>query len=76
MSETDIHIVKSAADATQARLMIVSYDLCAKDGLSKRLKERQFQVIIADESHYLKSNPNPNPNCRSSSQMSLTTSKI
>ncbi|XP_069792189.1 SWI/SNF-related matrix-associated actin-dependent regulator of chromatin subfamily A-like protein 1 isoform X3 [Narcine bancroftii] len=48
-----INVVKTGKDQlASSTVNIISHDLLAK--LSKQLMERQFQVIIVDESHFLK----------------------
>ncbi|XP_051881821.1 SWI/SNF-related matrix-associated actin-dependent regulator of chromatin subfamily A-like protein 1 [Pristis pectinata] len=48
-----INVVKTGKDRlSSSNINIISHDLLAK--LSKQLMERRFQVIIVDESHFLK----------------------
>ncbi|XP_072117233.1 SWI/SNF-related matrix-associated actin-dependent regulator of chromatin subfamily A-like protein 1 isoform X2 [Mobula birostris] len=48
-----INVVMTGKDRlSSSNINIISHDLLAK--FSKQLKERQFQVIIVDESHFLK----------------------
>eukprot|EP00898_Chlorokybus_atmophyticus_P003073 jgi/Chlat1/3767/Chrsp259S03908 len=53
LRSTDVRIVETASDCTLDGLVnIMSYDLVTK--LSEEIQRRNFKVVIADESHYLK----------------------
>lgn len=53
VSEDDINIIYTSKDPVSiCPVTIISYDLFAK--LSHDIRQRNFQVVIADESHYLK----------------------
>ena len=48
----DINVVMTAKEKFDSLINIVSYDLVHK--MLDQLKDKKFKVIIADESHYLK----------------------
>lgn len=50
----DIHIVKmSKAPIPNTKVVILAYDICYK--IERKLEEKNFNVVIADEAHFLKS---------------------
>ncbi|CAD8201201.1 unnamed protein product [Paramecium octaurelia] len=53
--KTDIQIFNSGREGIRmnAKIIIVSYDICSK--IKDSLMNRKFQICIADECHYLKS---------------------
>ncbi|KAJ3046750.1 Swi SNF matrix associated, actin dependent regulator of chromatin, partial [Rhizophlyctis rosea] len=52
-----IQVIFSGKDEVDqnAEFVIISYDLATKDQLAEQLSERKFKIVVADESHYLKS---------------------
>lgn len=53
LSPNDIQVVLHATDLLKRPITIVSYDMVGR--LTKELQACRFGVLIADESHYLKS---------------------
>lgn len=51
----DIAVIKNGKSPVNSMVNIVSYDLASKDAMNEKLRKRNFQVVIIDESHYLKS---------------------
>eukprot|EP01125_Pyxidicula_operculata_P005146 TRINITY_DN1877_c0_g1_i2.p1 TRINITY_DN1877_c0_g1~~TRINITY_DN1877_c0_g1_i2.p1 ORF type:complete len:636 (-),score=129.79 TRINITY_DN1877_c0_g1_i2:240-2147(-) len=52
LTDDDVNIVSKATDSVDALVNIVSYSLVAK--MKDKLNNAQFQVVICDESHNLK----------------------
>ncbi|KAJ3272237.1 hypothetical protein HK104_004523, partial [Borealophlyctis nickersoniae] len=52
-----VQVIFTAKDVVRkgATFVIVSYDLASKDGLLVQFEKAKFQIVVADESHYLKS---------------------
>lgn len=53
--EKTFQIVKTSKDIiTDASIIIINYDICSKDTIFKQLKAISYDLLICDESHYLK----------------------
>lgn len=52
----DIRVIMSGKESIDSLITIVSYDLVHRSSILDDIAKKQFQVIIADESHYIKNN--------------------
>lgn len=56
IDEDDIQIIFATKDTIRksSKIVIASYDLIARKGIEEQMKKIKFDVVVADESHYLK----------------------
>ncbi|ORX87504.1 hypothetical protein BCR32DRAFT_264267 [Anaeromyces robustus] len=56
IDEEFIQVIFSAKDVirTTSKIIIASYDLISRKGMDEQIKKAKFNVVVADESHYLK----------------------
>ena len=52
LNEEDINVIMNGKGNVNGMINILSYELASK--LSKQIIEKRFQIVIVDESHYLK----------------------
>ncbi|KAJ3042490.1 SWI/SNF- matrix-associated actin-dependent regulator of chromatin sub A-like protein 1 [Rhizophlyctis rosea] len=57
VEEDSIQVIFTSKDLLRndVQFIIISYDLASKDGIAAQLHAAKFKIVVADESHYLKS---------------------
>ncbi|ORX43772.1 hypothetical protein BCR36DRAFT_303036 [Piromyces finnis] len=56
LDEDDIQVIFTTKDSLRktSKIVILSYDIISRKGIEDQIKSIKFNVVVADESHYLK----------------------